>query len=687
MNRCHSWLIAIVSAGVGCAPTVTVVNEPLLRRGPAIAAALPGSLPSWNAIGKAQEKAVKDARLLIIGPKAFQGALAAYVAHKSELLPTEFVTLETAVTSSTGVDDAEKLKRYIYDRWRKDSVGYVLLVGDCSIMPVRYQAVYCGPGEAKWGHYYFLACDLYYGDVAKHDGSFEDWNANKEGIHAQLFGELGKPEDPKSPVNVDQMNYLPQIAVGRWPVQNVSQVNLLVAKTIRYEKHVLADDLPTARRAGLVCCAGLADARGYMDDWGRKLEAASGWQPIKLYYADDKRNDRTPPPDEKGVEATLRSGVGILFHWGHGSETSWAGCLDVQRLPYLRDAAMPPVMFSMGCETARCAPFVPAAPYLDVKGKVHPGEAKGEKFTEPPPLPAIYQPPQFYRSGLGIELMRHANNGAVAYIGGNMVAQDSYAGQLLEGFVLHLAETAQPRFGDCWKASLTRYYHRNHLDDQHKERTWHNDVCFQQPMKFNLFGDPSLRLPRELDSKREFVYLDLQPLANQRLDVSADTPGNDLGTLRQGEQAIGGVRYQIGKQFILLGSKKREDKPFKVEGIKVGAHFHKLYVLHSVQNGAKVGNSVGSYTVQYANGTSASIPLAYGRDFSDWWVGENSVEPSRAFIAWTGDNKVAKDSGRRVRLFEMVWTNPHPEDEVTAIDFASAKSTATPFCVAMTIEK
>ena len=57
----------------------------------------------------------------------------------------------------------------------------------------------------------------------------------------------------------------------------------------------------------------------------------------------------------------------------------------------LLDAALPPVMFSVGCETARFAPFVPAAPYLDILGRAHPGEAKGEKFPEAPLPPA---PPQ-----------------------------------------------------------------------------------------------------------------------------------------------------------------------------------------------------------------------------------------------------------------------------------------------------
>jgi hypothetical protein len=50
-------------------------------------------------------------------------------------------------------------------------------------------------------------------------------------------------------------------------------------------------------------------------------------------------------------------------------------------------------------------------------------------------------------------------------------------------------------------------------------------------------------------------------------------------------------------------------------------------------------------------------------------------------------DRIAKESGRRIRLFGTVWTNPVWEDEVVAIDFGSTKSSAGPFCAAVSIEK
>ena len=47
--------------------------------------------------------------------------------------------------------------------------------------------------------YAFYPSDLYYADVAKADGSFDDWNARKDGFHAHYFGEVrGEKNKAKS---------------------------------------------------------------------------------------------------------------------------------------------------------------------------------------------------------------------------------------------------------------------------------------------------------------------------------------------------------------------------------------------------------------------------------------------------------------------------------------------------------
>src|SRR5437016_2430134 len=75
---------------------------------------------------------------LIIAPERFHSVLGDYVRYKQRQLPTELVSLEKALASASGVDDPERLKRYLYNAWRQRKIGYVLLVGDADVLPVRY---------------------------------------------------------------------------------------------------------------------------------------------------------------------------------------------------------------------------------------------------------------------------------------------------------------------------------------------------------------------------------------------------------------------------------------------------------------------------------------------------------------------------------------------------------------------
>jgi hypothetical protein len=192
--------------------------------------------------------------------------------------------------------------------------------------------------------------------------------------------------------------------------------------------------------------------------------------------------------------ALLGEGVSLVVHTGHGTDTSWQGCFSVQSLDRLANADRLPVMISAGCSTAAFAPLAPYAGYVDVDGGEHPGTDRGEVFSAPPPPPAPYQKGRYNPTGLGEQLLRRGPNGAVAYIGCNTGSQPC-ALTLVEGFVLALAETREPRLGDCWTSAVSYYYDRERLDKLVPTPDWYPASIFFQGMKFMLFGDPTLRLP------------------------------------------------------------------------------------------------------------------------------------------------------------------------------------------------
>jgi hypothetical protein len=257
--------------------------------------------------------------LLVIAPNAFHPALREFVAHKQKLLLTELRSLEKILQQNRGVDDPEKLKRFLYDEWRQRGLGYALLVGDVDVLPVRYMVLDRVTPAAF--DYSFYPSDLYYSDLAKADGSFDDWNARKESFHAGYFGEVRGEKNKQDPINFDEVDYLPDIAVGRWPVSTPEEVRLVAAKTVSYEQQVLAKSSPHLRQAAFFAVGGWMDSRNLMDRLAATLTNA--WRVEKRYYSDAGQQAATPPPDHKQLRAIMNDGVSLVVHAGHGAADAW----------------------------------------------------------------------------------------------------------------------------------------------------------------------------------------------------------------------------------------------------------------------------------------------------------------------------------------------------------------------------
>jgi hypothetical protein len=429
-------------------------------------------------------------RLLVIAPGVFHPALQEFVAHKQKLLPTELRSLEDILQNTNGADDPEKLKRFLYAQWRERGLGYVLLVGDVDVLPVRFMVLDRVTPAAF--DYAFYPSDLYYSDLAKPDGSFEDWNARKEGFHAGYFGEVRGEKNKTDPINYDEIDYLPEVAVGRWPVSTPAEARLVAAKTVAYERRVLARSSPQPQRAAFIATGGWVDSRQLMDELAAKL--AGAWQLEKRYYSDARRPSDRPGPDHQQVCQLLNEGVGLVVHTGHGQPDGWDHCLAVGDLDHITNAMQLPVIISAGCSTAYFSPLPPYEPYVDVDGKEHAGSDHKEVFNAPPPPPSPYQRGRFNPTGLGEQLLKRSTNGSVAYIGCNTGSQPCGL-TLVEGFVNALAEAKEPRLGDCWTSAIRHYFSKEKLATLKPNDDWYPPSIFFQGMKFMLFGDPSLRLP------------------------------------------------------------------------------------------------------------------------------------------------------------------------------------------------
>lgn len=384
---------------------------------------------------------------VVVAPESFHDALAGYRDR------AEIVALET-VLKTDGADDPERLKRWLYDRWTRDKIRYVLLVGDADVMPVRYMVLDRVTAPAFDTAFY--PCDLYYADLARDDGSFDDWNANGNAYYGEVRGEKHKADA----INFDAVSYKPELALGRWPVSTAEEVARVAAKTLAHEP---------STRAAFVHIDGWVDARKRLD----AMADALGWETTKLYGA-----------KEDDVVAAINDGAGLVVHSGHGSDDSWAECFSTRSIARLKRA---PILMSAGCSTARLATLPPYEAYADVDGAEHRGTNAGEVFDAPPPPPAPYQRGAHNPTGLGERLLREG--GAVAYIGCNTGSQPCGV-TLVEGFVRSKAETV----GDRWADAVIYYVDAEKLMDLKPTDDWYPPSIFFQGMKFMLFGDPTVRV-------------------------------------------------------------------------------------------------------------------------------------------------------------------------------------------------
>ena len=440
--------------------------------------------------------------LLIIAPHALAPALADFLAFKQARLPAELVELESALAAGKGPDDPERLKAFLYERWKggRAPLGYVLLVGDADIMPVRYMVLDRNTDAAF--NYAFYPSDLYYADLAKPDGSFENWNGTTgepgkpdEAFHAAYFGEVRGEHFKSDPINYDHIDYKPEIGVGRWPVNTSDEVRIVAAKTIAYEKSLdaragKADHSPV----GLIASGGWIENRGAMDGLASRL--GQSWDVQRRYWGRAEGADTLPPPDEAHVIELLNSGVQLILHSGHGSDDSWAGAISTRSIAKLHNDATPAIMMSAGCSTARLATLPPYEPYIDANGHEHKGTNAGELFSTPPPPPSAYQRGTCNPTGLGEQLLRAGPTGVVAYIGCNTGSQPcgmTLVEGLVDAIARRSASASEPvRLGDCWKDAQAYYYDHQHLGTITPTPDWYPASIFFQGMKFMLYGDPSI---------------------------------------------------------------------------------------------------------------------------------------------------------------------------------------------------
>lgn len=411
--------------------------------------------------------------LVVVAPRDFVPALAPYLEHRRREMPVEVLVVEEAATRD-GADGPERVKRVLFERWKAGTCSAVLLVGDVGFVPVRWMTLdRVTPAAFDTA---FYPSDLYYGDVARDDGTFDDWNGAREGVHALYFGEVHGEHHKTPPVNFDAISYVPEIAVGRWPARSAEEAAACAAKTIAFERERAPE-----RRAAFVHKDGWVDVRARLAALVQRFPADRAVMLADVAGA---------PVGAARVQQCLREATTLVLHTGHALPAGWDGAFGLGDRAGVLDLAPRSILVSAGCSSAAIATEPPYQGYLDVLGIEHPGTNAGEVFATWPPPPAPLQPAHHDATSLGEELVR--GPGPVAAYFGCTTGSQPAAVTLVEEFAAALPEAA--RLGDLWLAAVRGYHRRENLAAIVPTEDWYPASIYFQAMKFVLLGDPTLRL-------------------------------------------------------------------------------------------------------------------------------------------------------------------------------------------------
>jgi hypothetical protein len=295
-------------------------------------------------------------------------------------------------------------------------------------------------------------------------------------------------------MNVDQVGTAPAVAIGRLPVANAAQVKLYIDKIETYEKDAFQADW--SRRAVLIAT----------DDWVstacftvEKIISGSllpnGYTVTRLYQPGNPcLTTLTPTPTM--INEKLEEGAGFINYLGHGEKTTWqlpSGWYDASNVAELDQTSHLPIIFSAGCNTARDALLPPYDSYTDVQGIYHPAlSADDVRTLEKSPQPAPLQDSLDLPDSMAKQMVVENKTGAVAYIGGVMTTQ--YPSFEMDSLFFDSLNHGAVTIGDMWSYMVTHYYQLHPPLETISKPDWYQVAIFQQPWKFQLYGDPSLRI-------------------------------------------------------------------------------------------------------------------------------------------------------------------------------------------------
>ncbi len=482
-------------------------------------------LKPWQPLGLELIQPYIDPDRIIYNPGPFDLMIIAHEDFVDELKPLkqhkDYIDTRTYIFSwqaldkqfaDQGRDTPERIKKAIWYYRKNCGIRYVMLVGDSDTFPVRYCRIY---DPTHWGHGYSPS-DLYYADLFKQDGSFDDWDGDGDGVFCEIQAGTWTPGSTLADINLDSADLYPDVALGRVPASTEAEVTTYVNKVISYE---FASYKASWFNRSLLIVPGYHNTKldryeEYPGSWSAKEYVAGkleslGFTTTKLY---DHRIYNLPSglgdgdPSAASILPVIDSGVGFLNFSGHGNTNVWGNAISLYDLNSLNNAGKLPVAFAAACSTAR---FHADVNYLAKDGStfnVHTSCPYTDEvhgcWPANPAAPQAPEPAAIQKNGSGnwdADSMAEGflvkrDTGAVAYIGSYTGAQTG--SQVLDKYFFEAYSISMkpPALGFLWNYAVRKYVDNNFHFNLNTGSDWVPEAMFHHIQKYMLFGDPSLRV-------------------------------------------------------------------------------------------------------------------------------------------------------------------------------------------------
>ncbi|MDZ7340129.1 MAG: C25 family cysteine peptidase [candidate division KSB1 bacterium] len=242
-------------------------------------------------------------------------------------VPATIVTTEYIYAKFAGSDRQEQIRNFIRQAVKLWGVYWVLLGGDVNIIPARTAfAMDCKFGGDRRENE--IPCDLYYADL---DGS---WNDDGD----QIFGEIA-----------DEINMIPEVIVGRAPVEDAAEAKVFVDKVLTYEKNPPQGYLRKMLFAAEILWANPYTNTGIGKDMIEQAYLPPNFYEITKLY-EDLGNESIAT-----VRTAIDAGQHIINHHGHASANVMGmgdGYFRRADMQTLTNGTMQGILYSIGCYPA-----------------------------------------------------------------------------------------------------------------------------------------------------------------------------------------------------------------------------------------------------------------------------------------------------------------------------------------------